>query len=603
MLKAHHGTIDRKLLKACRWAAGVLSLGLLVSFSQTTLAANPRPNLVLLIADDWGFTDVGAYGGEMPTPNLDALAASGSSFSNFHVSASCAPTRAMLMTGVDNHRNGVGNMPETIPLAHQGQPGYLGVLDSNVVTVASLLQDSGYHTYIAGKWHLGHEPSNLPPARGFERSVIQADSGSDNWEMRPYLPIKPDVYWYKDGERMDQLPADFYSSTFFVDTAIEQIGSGLESGQPFFAYLAFQANHIPVQAPARFIENNKGKYDKGWHELRAARRAEAIYRGLVPPETASVEMASTEDWDQLSDSDKAYQARRMEVYAGMAEAMDYEIGRLISYLKETGQYDNTVFIFLSDNGPEPSDPYDVTSAKLWLDWQYDRSIDRLGAKGAYSIIGPSWASAAASPLSTYKFYAGEGGLRVPLIIAGVPNVPSAQLFHSFAHVTDIAPTLLELAGVKPPTGEFKGKSVEPMIGNSLMPVIQGRDIFTHSPDQPIGYELSGNAAVFKGVFKLVKNIPPVGDGQWHLYNINMDPGETEDLQEQFPELFEEMLADYAAYAKANGVLPMPADYDPIKQVQINAFVHFMLPRLLVALAVLMALVIGGIYLLRRRKRQ
>ncbi|HWR79565.1 MAG TPA: sulfatase-like hydrolase/transferase [Pseudomonas sp.] len=559
-----------------------------------------QPNFVVLIADDWGFTDVGAYGGEMPTPNLDELAARGTRFSNFHVAASCAPTRAMLMTGVDNHRNGVGNMPETIPLSHEGQPGYLGVLDTSVVTVASLLQDSGYNTYVAGKWHLGQEPHNLPPARGFQRSLIQADSGSDNWEMRPYLLLKPDVAWFKEGEPLHELPEDFYSSTFFVDTAIAQIAADRDSGKPFFSYVAFQANHIPVQAPEHFIENNRGKYDKGWHEIRQARRAEAIYRGLLPEDTAMTETPGTPDWESLSPADKAYQARRMEVYAGMAEAMDYEVGRLISYLKDIGEYDNTVFLFLSDNGPEASDPYAISSSRLWLDWQYDRSIDRLGGKGAYSIIGPGWASAAAGPLSTYKFYAGEGGLRVPLIIAGVPEVPPEQLVHSLAHVTDIAPTLLELAGIKPPAGQYQGREVEPMIGTSLLPVLQGKAEQTHGSDKPIGYELSGNAALFKGAFKLVKNLPPIGDGQWHLFNISQDPGETDDLQQQMPELFAEMQADYAAYATANRVLPMPEGYEPLQQVQINALVKGILPRL--ALPLLFVLLgIAGLVYLRRRK--
>ena len=578
------------------------ALGLLLAL-LTAPAGAAQPNFVLLLADDWGFTDVGAYGGEMPTPNLDELAARGTRFSNFHVAASCAPTRAMLMTGVDNHRNGVGNMPETSPLSHEGQPGYLGVLDSNVVTVASLLQGSGYNTYISGKWHLGHEPHNLPPARGFKRSLIQADSGSDNWEMRPYLLLKPDVAWFKEGEPLHELPADFYSSTFFVDTAIAQIAADRDSGKPFFSYVAFQANHIPVQAPAHFIENNRGKYDKGWHEIRQARRAEAAYRGLVPENIAMVDTPGTPDWEQLSADDKAYQARRMEVYAGMAEAMDFEVGRLISYLKEIGEYDNTVFLFLSDNGPEASDPYAVPSGRMWLDWNYDRSIDRLGAKGAYSIIGPGWATAAAAPLSTYKFYAGEGGLRVPLIIAGVPGVPSEQLIHSFAHVTDIAPTLLELAGVKPPAGSYQGRKVEPMIGTSLLPVLQGKKPQTHSSDEPIGYELSGNAALFKGAYKLVKNLPPIGDDQWHLFNISLDPGETEDLQQQMPELFGELQADYAAYAKANGVLPMPEGYEPLRQVEINALVKGILPRLIWPLLTVLLSLAGWIYLRRRKKRK
>ena len=581
------------------------SLGLFFSAlaMQAGAAEAERPNIVLLLADDWGFSDVGAYGGEMATPNLDMLAARGMRFSNFHVTASCAPTRSMLMTGVDNHRNGIGNMPETIPQSHIGKPGYLGVLDTNVVTVASLLRDSGYHTYISGKWHLGHEPWNLPPARGFERSVIQADSGSDNWEMKQYLSLKPDVYWYEEGQRMDSLPADFYSSTYFVTKAIEQIESNRNSVAPFFSYIAFQANHIPLQAPQSFIDKYRGKYDQGWTVLRQQRQAKAIELGLIPAGTPMVTMDTTLQWDALSPEEKAYQARRMEVYAAMAEAMDNEVGRLIAYLKETGQYDNTVFLFLSDNGSEGSDPYATLSGRLWLDRNYDRSIDRLGSKGAYSIIGPSWASAAASPLNTYKFWAGEGGLRVPLIIAGAPGTQAGQISPAFTHVTDIVPTLLALAGVAQPDGSYQGKSVERMIGRNLLPVMRGQAEKVYPADQPVGYELSGNAAIFKGDFKLLRNLPPIGDGQWHLYDLSHDPGETTDLQAQHPELFQQMISDYEAYARDNGVLPMPEGYDPINQVFINSMINVYLPQVKRWGIPLLLLVIAGIYLLRRRRKQ
>lgn len=580
-------------------------LGLLLAALLQPAGAAPaiRPNIVLLLADDWGFTDVGAYGGDMPTPNLDAMAARGMRFANFHVAASCAPTRSMLMTGVDNHRNGVGNMPETIPQSHEGKPGYLGVLDTNVVTVASLLRDSGYHTYVSGKWHLGHEPWNLPPARGFERSVIQADSGSDNWELKPYLSLKPEVSWYEEGKRLTSLPADFYSSTYFVSRAIEQIDSNRGSNRPFFSYIAFQANHIPVQAPQALIDKQRGRYDQGWQVLREQRRKKAIELGLIPADSPMTSMDTTLDWDALSPEDKAYQARRMEVYAAMADAMDHEIGRLVDYLKQTGQYENTVFLFLSDNGAEGSDPYATLGGRLWLDHNYDRSLERLGGKGAYSIIGPSWASAAVSPLATYKFWAGEGGIRVPLIVAGVPGTQANRISQAFTHVTDIAPTLLQLAGVTPPDGRYQGQPVEKMIGRSLLPLLQGSAERTYPADQPVGYELSGNAAIFKGDYKLVRNLPPIGDDQWHLYDLSRDPGEVNDLQAQQPERFRQMIDDYQRYARDNGVLPMPAGYDPIEQVLINSLVNVYLPPLKRWGLPILLLVASSIYLLRRRRRQ
>jgi arylsulfatase A-like enzyme len=584
------------LLFVCALAAGAAG--------AATPAAPARPNIVVLLADDWGFSDVGAFGGEIATPNLDALARRGMRFSNFHVSASCSPTRSMLLTGVDNHRNGVGNMRETIPQEHLGKPGYLTALSTNVVTVASLLRDSGYHTYVAGKWHVGREPHNRPDQRGFEHSIIQADSGSDNWETdKRYLDLSDQVYWYEDGKTAT-MPHDYYSSQFFVDRTIAYIDAGAKDAAPFFAYVAFQANHIPVQAPRRLIDKYRDAYHDGWSTLRAARRARGIEQGVVPADAAMVEMASTTDWNALAPAEKDYQARRMQVYAAMAEAMDEQVGRLVAHLKQSGQYDNTVFVFMSDNGPEASDPYRMLLGRLWLDWHYTRDIDSLGGKGAYSILGPSWASAAAAPLATYKFYAGEGGIRVPLIIAGVPGTRGGGVATGLAHVNDIAPTLLQLAGLAPGGASYRGQPVEPMTGRSLLPVLTGAATRTHDAGEPIGYELSGNQALFKGDLKLVMNIAPVGDGRWHLYDIARDPGETRDLQVSLPQAFQAMQADYAAYAKANGVLPMPPGYEPVHQVLVNALYGVYVPRYRsAALVLLVLLAVACAWLWRRRRRR
>lgn len=584
-----------------------LFVSLVCVFSHSLFAANlQRPNIVVLLADDWGFSDVGAYGSEISTPNIDALARLGLKFSNFHVSASCSPTRAMLLTGVDNHRNGVGNMRETIPREHLGKDGYLTVLSQNVVTVSSLLKEGGYHTYAVGKWHVGKEPHNLPNQRGFERSLVQGDSGSDNWETnKRYLDLSDKVYWYENGKEAI-MPKDYYSSEYFVDKTIEYIDADAKDKQPFFAYVAFQANHIPMQAPREFITPYKGRYQDGWTALRQARHESAMRLGLIPKGTPMAPMHTTLDWDALSQSEKDYQARRMEVYAGMAQAMDHHVGRLVQHLKKTGQFERTVFVFLSDNGAEASDPYATVSGRLWLATQYNKDMDQLGAKGAYSVIGPSWASAAVAPLSTYKFYAGEGGIRVPLIISGVAGMQQNQLQRSFTHVNDIAPTLLALAQLPQPGPTYQGKPIEAMTGTSLLPVLLGQASRTHREDEPIGYELSGNQALFKRSLKLLKNIPPVGDGQWHLYDIENDPGETQDLQTLLPKEFHAMQVDYANYARVNGVLPMPEGYEPINQVIVNALFNVYIPRFKSFAPVLL---LGGIALLlvvfviRRHRRQ
>ena len=581
----------------------VLAMGCL-AFGTHAFAAPKRPNIVVLVADDWGYSDVGAFGSEIATPNIDTLAREGVRFSDFHVTASCSPTRSMLLTGVDNHRNGVGNMPETMPDEHLGKPGYSGVLNDNAITVASLLRDAGYHTYITGKWHLGKTPDTLPDNRGFDRSFIQADSGSDNWEERPYAPLYDKAAWFENGQPA-HLPKDYYSSTFIVDKALEYIAADRQGGKPFFAYLGFQANHVPVQAPKDMIDKYRGRYDQGWSALREARRDRAVALGLIPPGAGMQTMASTADWNALDEHEKRYEARRMEVYAGMAETMDQQIGRFIAHLKATGEYDNTVFVFLSDNGSEPTDPYTIPAVRLWLEMNYTRQLERLGSKGAFTSIGPSWASAAASPLGGYKFFAGEGGLRTPLIVAGVPGIQANQISRAFTHVTDIVPTLLEVAGVPAHKGEYQGRAVEPLIGSSLVPVLQGSAERVHPEDQPIGYELSGSAALFKGDYKLVKSLKPVGNEQWHLYNIVTDPGEVIDLQQQMPERFQRMQADYAEYARVNGVLPMPVGYDYMHQGQMYALKHVVIPKLKAAAPPIVAMIglLVGVWVWRRRRQK
>ena len=581
----------------------VLAMGCL-AFGTHAFAAPKRPNIVVLVADDWGYSDVGAFGSEIATPNIDTLAREGVRFSDFHVTASCSPTRSMLLTGVDNHRNGVGNMPETMPDEHLGKPGYSGVLNDNAITVASLLRDAGYHTYITGKWHLGKTPDTLPGNRGFDRSFIQADSGSDNWEERPYAPLYDKAAWFENGQPA-HLPKDYYSSTFIVDKALEYIAADRQGGKPFFAYLGFQANHVPVQAPKDMIDKYRGRYDQGWTALREARRDRAVALGLIPPGVGMQTMASTADWNALDEHEKRYEARRMEVYAGMAETMDQQIGRFIAHLKATGEYDNTVFVFLSDNGSEPTDPYTIPAVRLWLEMNYTRQLERLGSKGAFTSIGPSWASAAASPLGGYKFFAGEGGLRTPLIVAGVPGIQANQISRAFTHVTDIVPTLLEVAGVPAHKGEYQGRAVEPLIGSSLVPVLQGSAERVHPEDQPIGYELSGSAALFKGDYKLVKSLKPVGNEQWHLYNIVTDPGEVIDLQQQMPERFQRMQVDYAEYARDNGVLPMPVGYDYMHQGQMYALKHVVIPKLKAAAPPIVAMIglLVGVWVWRRRRQK
>ena len=558
-----------------------------------TAQAAQQPNIVLILADDLGFTDIAPYGSEISTPSLTALANEGLRFTNYHTAASCAPARAMLLTGVDNHRAGVSNIPEAIPPDQSAFDNYQGVLGNNVVTVASLLEGAGYHTYMAGKWHLGKERHQLPSRRGFKRTVAMADTGADNWEQKPYIPIYKKANWFADGEEME-LPEDFYSSRFLIDKTIEFIDSNRNDGRPFFAYVPFQAVHIPVQAPQDFIDRYMGVYDAGWERLRQDRLAKAVGLGVVAEGTEMVDMSTTQDWDALPDDRKRYEAKRMAVYGGMIEAMDFHIGRLIEHLKATGQYENTLLIFTSDNGTEvsgPADPGRVQAQVFIRNQGYTSEYETLGLKGSFNSISPSFASASASPLAFYKFYAGEGGLRVPLIIAGQSVLNKGELNHALSHVTDITPTILSVAGVKAPDGRFGGRPIEAMIGRDLMPIIRGDVERVYAEDETIGYEVGGNAALFRGDYKIVMNRGPVGDGQWHLYNIVSDPGETEDLADAMPERMQVMSRAYQHYVLENGVLPVPVDYKQVNQVGINGLREVYGRQMLVLLVSMLILVI------------
>ena len=568
--------------------AGLL---LMASLGQAHQALAARPNIVLVLADDLGFSDIAPYGSEISTPTLSALARNGISFSNYHTAASCAPTRGMLLTGVDSHRNGVPNIPETISPQQAEHENYRGTLSHNVVTVASLLQDAGYHTYMAGKWHLGQTPDLLPYRRGFERTVAMADSGADNWEQKPYIPIYARANWYADGERTT-LPPDFYSSRFLVDKTIEFIDSNIDDAKPFFAYLPFQAVHIPVQAPREFTEKYLGVYDAGWDALRQQRQARAIQLGIVPADTGMVRMSTTDDWDSYTPDEQRYQAKRMAVYAGMIDAMDHHLGRLVQHLRDIGEYDNTIFIFSSDNGAEASGGDNVRSPLMRLSLHlndYTNDYDTLGEKGSFNSIGPSFASAAVGPLAYYKFYVGEGGMRVPLIISGEALPHKDRWTRAFAWVTDITPTILDLAGVAPPGEHYGGRRVEPIIGRSLLPLARGEVDRVYGETDSIGFELIGNSALFQGDYKIVRNRPPVGDDRWHLYNIVKDPGETQDLGEAMPERLQQMLAQYEDYVEKNGVLPVPADYNQAFQGISNAVRERFTPQILLILLAVLAL--------------
>lgn len=536
--------------------------------SKVTASNGPeRPNIIIVLMDDTGFADLGPYGSEISTPNIDRLAASGVQFNNFHAAAACTPSRGMLLTGVDNHLVGMGNMIEIMADNQFDQPGYEGFMGYRVVTLPTMLRDAGYHTYMAGKWHLGKTKKSLPAARGFERSIALMESGADNFEQKSYLPMYDFVHFYEDFDQTG-LPEDFFSTDYYTDRLIEYIGKDHGDGQPFFGYLSLQAQHYPLQAPDEYIEKYAGAYEVGWDVIRAQRYARQVEKGVMPAGLTLPPIAAAPAWNTLSDEDKRMYAKRMAVYAGMLENVDVNLGRLMAYLDKIGEADNTVIVFMSDNGADNNEQDKVFPE--WYAANFDLSYERMGQMGSYVNYGPGWAGVSGTPLTLFKGAASEGGMRVPLIISGPTGIQSGTLTDSFAFVTDITPTLLELAQVSAPTGTYNGKDVHPIGGTSMLSLLRGEKAYIHGPGKAVIYEMAGSAAVFQDGYKLTKNNPPFGNRQWRLYRPNEDPVEVNDLAAAKPDLVKAMLSEYQRFAREVNLIEVPDDYHPLEQLQKNA---------------------------------
>jgi len=565
--------------------------------SQLALTAQAeQPNFVVILVDDAGLMDFSSFGGEAQTPNIDALSEAGMSFSNYRTSPMCAPTRAMLLTGLTSHKAGVGALPEIMTPEQRRSPAYSQRLLPGVETIAGKLQAGGYQTFMTGKWHLGHEPGDLPNHHGFDRSFTLDASGADNYEQKSFMPFYADAPWFEDGEPTG-LPDDFYSSEFLVDQMVEYLEQR-DTEKPFFAYLPFLAIHIPVQAPREYTDRYTGVYEDGWDATRQRRIERAKQLRLIPADTVAPDVpAALRKWDELSPEDQAHYERRMMVNAGMLHAMDHHIGRLVDYLKSTGAYENTIFIVTSDNGPEFGEPNLDSNFRSWMPRNgYNDDFETLGEKGSNFGIGAEWASAAAGPSHLFKTFASEGGMRVPLIISG-PGIAPEPFNDARAFVTDLAPTLSELAGIEIGTVD----------GRSLVPVLNGERAQIHGDEDAIGFELGGNSALYKGRYKLTRNTLPFGDAEWRLYDIEADPSETNDLSDADPERKATMLQDYDRFASENGVIALPKDYNPYDQLRRNASARVLqrnLPRLIAyAVTALVGLILIIVLILRWRSRR
>ncbi len=520
-----------------------------------------RPNILIIVADDLGYSDLGAFGGEIKTPNLDALAAAGVRMTQFYSAPTCSPTRSMLMSGTDNHLAGLGNMAEEIRENQHG-PGYTGYLNFRVAALPELLQNAGYHTYMAGKWHLGLTKETSPGARGFEHYFSLLQGGAGHLSQLALVGPEPAIY-EEDGVRV-KLPNDFYSSRTYSERMIEYLENRPNDGKPFFAYLAFTAPHWPLQAPKESIAKYTGKYDDGYDALQIARFAGMKKLGLNTPGMKITDRLPTETaWDSLSPEDKKIEARKMEIYAAMVDDMDKYLGKVLESLKKTGDFENTFIFFMSDNGPEGAH-LDIGWDELgtWVKQCCNNSYENMGTADSYIWYGPNWARAVAPPFRMFKAFTTEGGIRVPAIVHYPKVIPGGKTLGTMATVMDVLPTILELAQVQHPA-TFKGREVLPLRGSSMLTVLKGEKESVHDENYVMGWELFGRQAIRRGDWKIVwepsgipwkPNDANVISNQWRLYNLATDPGEQIDLAKQEPGKLRALIAQWESYAKETGVI-------------------------------------------------
>jgi len=527
---------------------------LMVSFISICNAKDTRPNILLIVVDDMGYSDITPFGGEIDTPNLDKLANSGMLFTDFHTAPTCSPTRSMLLSGTDNHLAGLGSMGEILTPNQIGKPGYEGYLNKRVASIPTLLKDAGYFTAMAGKWHLGEDLEHDPSKSGFEKAYTMLNGGAshfdDEWMM--YANYTPT---YRENGKRVHVPKGFYSSEFYTSKLIEYLNEQ-PSNKPFFGYLSFTAPHDPLHAPDDWVDKYKGKYDEGYDALRKTRFNKLKKLGFIDEETTLFKgLATLPAWTTLTKKQKRFESRRMEVYAAMISNVDHHIGRLFAHLKKTGEWDNTLIFFLSDNGANGLQMHQYPDTdEAWIDRNSDNRFENLGRQYSRMAAGPAWAQASMTPYRLFKTSIAEGGIRSPLIVSG-PGVKGLNTkSDAFSHVTDIAATILDASKTSHPGTIYKGQKIEPLRGKSLSPVLSGKETEIYKDDIAVSWEMFGMRAVRKGDYKLLWLIQPFGPNKWELFNLKKDPGETIDLSVEMPKLRKEMIDTWNHYAKETGVI-------------------------------------------------
>lgn len=539
---------------------------------MSTATIAQRPNFLLILADDLGFSDLGAFGGEIATPNLDALALAGLRYTDFHSAPACSPTRAMLMTGTDPHIAGIGTMLEVAIPEFEGAPGYEGYLNQRVVTVTELLRDAGYLTLMSGKWHLGNTRDTSPWARGFQRSFSLLPAGANHYPVHLDLGARNAATAYmEDDQLVEELPADFYSTDYFTDRLLQFFKERDDRQQPFFAYLPFTAPHYPLQAPDDLVLKYRGRYADGPEVLRAERLARMQELGLCAPDlTPHPVFTRDKRWADMTADEQAVSMRCMEVYAAMVERIDSNVGRVIDYLRSTGELDNTVVMFMSDNGAEGAvmEAVPILGPKMveQIRKNYDNSLDNIGKPNSFVWYGPLWAQAATAPSRLYKAFTTEGGIRVVNFITWPGFKRQEGISTAFSTAMDIAPTLLELADVEHPRTHYQGRDIVPPRGKSMAAYLQGSVDHIHDKNEAVGWELFGRRGLRLGNWKIVQLPKPEGTGDWQLYDLGNDPGEINDLAATHREKLAELIALWEIYVEETGVISQPISYFEIEQL-------------------------------------
>lgn len=519
-----------------------------------------KTNILLIVADDMGYSDIGAFGGEIATPTLDRLANESLRLTNFHVLPSCSPTRSVLLSGMDNHLAGIGTMGEFKTPEMEGYPGYTGYLNFEVAALPEVLRAGGYHTYMAGKWHLGDEPETRPHARGFEETFALMPGGGSHWSDRQPLSPPQTMIYTRNGQTVESLPDDFYSTRYYTDSLLDFLERHHGDGSPFFAYLSYTAAHDPLHAPREHIDKYRGMYDSGWDALRQQRLQALKDLGIVPAAAEPYpRIASVKAWSALPDDERENAARDMEVYAAMLDYMDEQILRVFDYLDEIGEYDNTMILFFSDNGANGALPAAYPGqTEAYLN-SFDNSLENRGLVNSYIEMGPGWAQASMSPGRMFKAFTSEGGIRSPLIVKLPGTMSNAgSMSNQFVHVRDIMPTILDVADVSH-TQEFEGRAVRPMQGQSVLGFFSGEATTPYAGAAQVGYELFGLKAFFDGHWKILWMPPPFATGEWELYNLAEDPAELNNLSSMYPDKVEDMVERWEQYKEDNTVLDVALD--------------------------------------------